>query len=166
MIQSRICQQCGHSFEGGPRAYYCPSCRVERQKITKATYRERKRKGESRSLGSKDKCERCGKEYTVESGLQRFCPDCQPIHTLEYDRETALPFYHQNKDRLNPVRNERRRVGERNCDWCGAVYVVTVGGQLTCSEECKRKLKNKNWNEKYGPRYRQKKKENIQDSRK
>jgi hypothetical protein len=157
MIQDRTCRECSCSFKGGPRAYYCPSYREDRKKQATREYNARKRKGQVRHIGSIDTCERCKKDYTVESGLQRFCPECKPIHTLEYDRETALPFYHENKDRINPVRNDRRRVGERNCDFCGKSYIQT-DRQLTCNDECKRQLKNKKWNETYGPRYAKKKK--------
>jgi predicted DNA-binding transcriptional regulator AlpA len=156
MIQDRTCRECGCSFEGGPRAYYCQTCREERRRRQNTEGKAKARKGLTRKLGSIDTCQRCKNEYTVNSGLQRFCPDCQPQHTLEYDRETSLPFYHEHKERINPVRNERRRVGERNCDWCGNPY-NQVNSQLTCSDECKRQLKNKKWNEKYGPAYEMRK---------
>lgn len=149
MIQDRICGECDRSFNGGPRAYYCPSCRKERQRIQSAEYKQRKRAGNIRPLGSKDTCERCGKSYTVEGSNQRFCSECKPIHYAEYDRATSIDFYHYHKDHINPLRNERRRVGERNCDWCGKTYVQT-NKSLTCgSSDCQRELKNKKWREMY-----------------
>lgn len=161
MMQDRVCrtESCGMTFQGGPRAYYCPSCRTERQRIQGLEYKARARKGLVRKIGSLDKCDRCNKDYTVNAGLQRFCEDCQPIHALEYDRETSLPFYHENKEKINPARNDRRRVGDRKCDFCGNTY-TQVNKQLTCSDNCKRDLKNKKWNEKHGPAYVKKKKEN------
>lgn len=108
-LQDRTCRQCGNTFEGGPRAYYCPTCRAERTRKTYAEYKRRKRQGKTRALGSKDTCERCGKTYTVKGGNQRFCPECQPIHTAEYDRRTSLEFYRKHKDRINPTRNQRRK---------------------------------------------------------
>lgn len=149
MLQQRICQQCGRSFEGGPRAYYCPSCRAERQREQNAEFQRRKRKGNYRPLGSIDKCEQCGKDYVVEGGQQRFCPDCQPIHAKEYDRETAIEFYHNNKDRINPVRNQRRRKGPKTCVICGKEFTTNTRA-ITCSPECRRKDINKKWNERYG----------------
>ena len=163
MIQERLCKECGCSFQGGPRAYYCIICRAERQRIASAKNKALARKGLVRKLGSADTCERCKKAYTVNSGLQRFCPVCRPEHTLEYDRGTSLPFYHDHKDDINPIRNERRRQGMRNCDWCGKEHPISVGAPTTCSDECKRLLKNKKWNEKYGPSYIQRK-ENSKDS--
>lgn len=139
MLQNRTCRECDRSFEGGPRAYYCPSCRNERTRITNAAYRKRKLTGEVRHIGSKDKCERCDKEYTVIAGLQRFCPDCQSIHAIEYDRETALPFYHENKDRINPPRKLNRRKRSDECVICGTKF-DPVNGSNTCSDDCKLKL--------------------------
>lgn len=149
MLQHRICKTCSCSFQGGPRAYYCHSCREERKRVQGAEHKRRKRKGESRPLGSIDKCEKCTKDYIVQSGNQRFCPECQPIHAQEYDRVTGLTYYHVNKDNINPVRNERRRKGLRTCEWCGKEF-ETPTCKLTCSPECTRKLRNKKWNERYG----------------
>lgn len=149
MLQRRICQQCGRSFEGGPRAYYCPSCRIERKRDHDADFQRRKRKGNYRPLGSIDKCEQCGKDYVVEGGQQRFCPDCQPIHAKEYDRETAIEFYHAHKDRINPVRYQRRRKPPKKCAWCGKEF-KTGTRALTCSPECRRKYTSKKHYEKYG----------------
>lgn len=142
MLQQRICQQCGRSFEGGPRAYYCPSCRIERKRYHDADFQRRKRKGNYRPLGSIDKCERCGKEYIVEGGLQRFCKVCRPEHYREHDRETAIEFYHNNKDRINPVRNQRRRKGPKTCVICGKEFTTNTRA-ITCSCECRRKDINK-----------------------
>ncbi|QHZ52293.1 hypothetical protein [Paenibacillus larvae] len=112
-LQDRTCRQCQASFQGGPRAYYCPICRAERTKKTYAEYKRRKRQGKARALGSTDTCERCGKSYVVNAGLQRFCPVCQPIHAAEHDRRTSLEFYREHKDTINPVRNQKRREWRR-----------------------------------------------------
>jgi Zn finger protein HypA/HybF involved in hydrogenase expression len=105
----RTCIDCGESFQGGPRSWRCPSCRIERDHVTTADYRARKRQGAVRSLGSTDICERCGNQYEVKAGLQRFCEDCQRAHALEKDRELGLKYYESKKDEINPARNERRR---------------------------------------------------------
>lgn len=149
MLQQRICKQCNSTFTGGPRAYYCPSCKVKRRREQHAEFRRRKRKGNYRPLGSIDRCEKCDKDYIVESGLQRFCPGCQPIHAKEYDRATSIVFYHDNKERINPARYQRRRKPPKNCAWCGKKF-YTGTRAITCSPECRRKYINKKWNEKYG----------------
>lgn len=155
MIQTRICRTCGRSFQGGPRAYYCPECRVERQRASWRDYKRRKKTGDIRPLGSIDKCERCGKDYTVEGPNQRFCPECQPIHAAEYDRVTALAFYHANKDRINPARYERRRIDPlRACVVCGRPFEHKSTKRITCSEECA-KEHNRRMFKKYWPRIRE-----------
>lgn len=142
MLQNRICKTCDRSFEGGPRAYYCPDCRAIRTKETNNAYQKRKRKGDIRPLGSKDKCVRCDKDYTVVGGLQRFCETCKPVHALEYDRQTSLPFYHEHKERINPVRKIKRRKRGNLCAWCNKEF-DPVNGKTTCSETCRRQYVNK-----------------------
>jgi uncharacterized Zn ribbon protein len=148
MIQDRVCKVCGRSFRGGPRAFYCPECRYTRQRDREAGYRKN---GSKRPLGSIDLCERCSKEYTVVSGLQRFCPECRPIHTTEYDRETSLEFYAEYKDRINQIRNPRRQQGMINCEWCGKEF-ISHNRSRACSPECRRELKNKWWRDMYHKR--------------
>lgn len=55
-ILPRICKECGKSFPGGPRAWYCPDCRRERKKHDKE-FKERKRSGKVIPNGSVIKCE-------------------------------------------------------------------------------------------------------------
>jgi hypothetical protein len=141
-LLTRTCRQCQAFFQGGPRAYYCPSCRAERTRKTCAEHKRRKRQGKTRALGSIDACERCGKSYVVNAGLQRFCPVCQPIHAAEHDRRTSLEFYREHKDRINPPRKLKRRKRSNICAICGNVF-DPINGSTTCSPECKRKLGNK-----------------------
>jgi len=145
MLQNRICKVCDIEFIGGPRAYYCESCREVRRKSSAKEYKTRKKIGMVRQIGSIDICIRCGKEYSVASGQQIFCPHCQKEHNLEHDRITGLKYYHSNKENINPIRNIRRQNGSIKCDWCGKEFISHTKSK-TCSKECQRKLKNHNWN--------------------
>ena len=58
---------------GYPASKYCPDCRVEAERERNRKY---KRNGSARKIGSTDLCEKCGKEYIVTSGLQKYCPEC------------------------------------------------------------------------------------------
>lgn len=138
-IMQRICKQCEISFRGGPRAYYCPSCRYIR---TRERDIIRKRNGALRPLGSIDKCKMCCKEYVVVSGLQEYCPDCQKPHAKEYDRETSIDFYHKNKQRINPVRYPKRQKPPIKCRWCSKEFKPHTRSK-ECSPECKRAYLNK-----------------------
>lgn len=103
MLQHK-CRDCGRQFEGGPRAYYCPNCRS----VRKQGWSKKAKKTIGRKMGSKDYCERCGKQYTVTAPLQRFCDPCKGLHKIEYDRTRKLKYYNDNKSAINPKRNKTR----------------------------------------------------------
>ena len=103
-IKERVCRECGKTFEGGPRAFYCPECRKERQKKTKKEYLERKRAGQTLKIGGKMTCEMCGKETIRNSARQRFCEECAKINIKEVDRKQSLEYYNKNKDKINENR--------------------------------------------------------------
>ncbi|AKG36065.1 hypothetical protein [Paenibacillus durus] len=148
--QFKVCRtpECGEVFIGGPRAFYCPGCREQRKRQQSADYQRRKRKGDVREIGSIDTCERCGKQYVVNSGLQQVCEECRPLHTSEYDRSTGIEHYRANKDRINPARNVKRRKRSDKCVVCGKKF-DPVNGSTTCSGECKRKLMNQHYKDWY-----------------
>lgn len=77
-IRTRVCRTCGAEFPGGPRAWYCPGCRSDRQREQSRDAKRRKAAGKTRAIGSTDTCTICGNAYTVNSGRQRYCPDCAP----------------------------------------------------------------------------------------
>lgn len=147
MITPKTCRQCGATFPGGPRAWYCPNCRAER---IRAADRLRKRLGPARPLGSTDVCPVCGGKYTVIIGNQKYCPACARPAVMAIDRAQGLAYYTANKDEINPARNAKRRVPPKACPECGA---PVTGGRVRCAGECARKHKNRQWMARY---YRQK----------
>ncbi len=149
MIIDRTCTMCGLPFRGGPSALYCPSCKPTASREAERLYRARRKVGGVRPLGSTDACERCGADYVVNASAQRYCNDCQLAHRLEHDAETAAAFYAERKDEINPIRNERRRVGMRSCAWCGKDFNPEGTRRATCSEECAKQHKNRRWREAY-----------------
>lgn len=136
-ILIRECQECGQIFKGGPRSWYCPECREIRAKKSAKAYRERKANGKSRSIGSTDFCKNCGKTYTVNSGLQVYCEECGSRIAKENQAKHKLAEYHMNKDIINPIRNERRRVPPRRCAFCGNDFAAQ-GQKKYCSAECRK----------------------------
>lgn len=136
-ILIRECQECGKAFKGGPRSWYCPECREIRKKESTKAYRERKANGKSRSIGSKDICKNCGELYTVNSGLQIYCEKCGPMIVKGNQAKQKLEEYHLNKDIINPIRNERRRVPPRRCAFCGNDFAAR-GQKKYCSAECRK----------------------------
>ena len=131
-LRPRTCRTCGDIFPGGPRAWYCPDCRAEREKARRRKYRA---SGFSRHLGDIDNCVVCGKEYVVCSGLQKYCPDCAPEAVREIDREQSIRWNREND--YYAKREETPRRGVKICVVCGREIAPGTGtATVTCSPEC------------------------------
>jgi predicted Zn-ribbon and HTH transcriptional regulator len=108
VVKPRTCRECGAVFDGGPRAWYCPACRLARQREADARRRAKGRKAD-RPLGSTDKCVVCGKEYVVNSARQKYCPECAYDAVREVDRPASRAWNREHKDTYYPAKNEKRR---------------------------------------------------------
>lgn len=143
IYDNRICRTCGCSISGGPRAWYCPSCRQERQRASDAEYKRRVAAGTTRKLGNYDKCVVCGKEYIINGGNQKYCRDCAPPAYAETDRVLSLDYYHNNSEDINASRNPRRRVppegNPRECTICGATFTTRSRATICGAPECRKK---------------------------
>lgn len=106
IYNNRVCMDCGKTFSGGPRSWRCPECRKIRDKQTTKEYRERAKLGKSRKIGNTYKCEHCGGEYILKSGLQKYCEKCQPIMHSELDNRQGTEYYYKNY--TNPEGKARR----------------------------------------------------------
>lgn len=138
VIRPRTCRQCGASFQGGPRAWYCPDCRDERRR---ARDREYKRIGKpARPIGSTDLCARCGREYTVNGGRQMYCPDCAKTAVREKERLRKITYWEENRGKYAAQKKESAK-GNKVCVVCGKPFSGR-GPSVTCSEECARAHKS------------------------
>ncbi len=131
----RECRICGAAFKGGPRAWFCPACSAIRKKEQKKIYNQRAKDHTTRQIGSFDTCANCGEKYVVASGIQKYCEKCAPEMLKEIDRKQSLSYYYENKEEINPRRNERRRVPARRCAICGKDFEA-IGQKKYCSKEC------------------------------
>lgn len=135
VVKDRICRQCGRSFSGGPRAWYCPECRYVRRKASAERYRAKGRKAD-RPLGSIDRCVVCGKDYTVKSARQKYCPDCAYDAVRAVDRPESRRWLAEHKGDYYPARNDKRRA-RRYCIVCGRIITAKTC-TVTCeSKDCK-----------------------------
>lgn len=107
VVKTRICRQCGASFEGGPRAWYCPDCRAIRRKESAARRRAKGLKAD-RPLGSIDYCTRCGGQYVVKNARQKYCPECAHDALREIDRQASREWNQSHKDTYYPAKNAKR----------------------------------------------------------
>nr|DAE41133.1 MAG TPA: Thaumarchaeal output domain 1 [Caudoviricetes sp.] len=140
-IRPRVCRQCGTTFDGGPRAWYCPTCRAERQRIRNAAQRKT---GARRPLGSIDHCVVCGKEYVVEGGLQKYCKDCAPEAIRAVDREQSKKWAKENG--YYEARRAQGQNGIKICVICGGI-IPPGSCSVTCSPECHRQRLRLSWAE-------------------
>lgn len=131
VIKPRVCRQCGAVFSGGPRAWYCPDCRAERRR---ASDHRCHANGTVRPIGSTDKCEICGAEYTVRSSRHRYCDGCAADAVKKIDAAAAIAYYAANRDAINARRAELRK-DRKVCVICGAVFDSDLP-TVTCSADC------------------------------
>lgn len=138
-LGTRVCKACGEVFVGGPRAWYCPNCRSERKRAQMAAY---KRNGAVRPLGSVDRCEVCGCEYTVTGGLQRYCQGCAKDAVKKIDRQQSKEWNVAHDYYRTQTLERQKTVAEIPCKICGKLFIPSNGSK-TCSHECREKLARK-----------------------
>ena len=56
-----------------------------------------------------DICEACGKPYIVQSGLQKYCPECAKTVVPETVREHKREYMAEHSEELNAARGEKRK---------------------------------------------------------
>lgn len=135
VIRDRVCQTCGVTFPGGPRAWYCPACREERRRQHDREQKQRQREGRVRSVGSVAYCERCGQPYTVNGGLQRYCPECAPVALKAAANAISRAW---NAEHTTPEQRRAERHGQAAaiaCKVCGRPF-IPANAALTCSKAC------------------------------
>lgn len=131
VVQDRQCRQCGAVFPGGPRAWYCPNCRKDRQREQQ---RKHDRNGSARLLGSTDLCIRCGSAYTVASGRQKYCPACAAVAVSETVRAHKRQYAAERSAQIAEYKAEMSS-NRHVCIVCGSVYDSDVPN-VTCSQAC------------------------------
>ena len=135
VLRDRTCRACGKVFVGGPRAWFCPECRAERRRQHEREARQRKKAGMSRLIGSQDICEKCGKPYTVNGGLQRFCRVCAPVAIHKKALELTKAWNAANTTPEDRRELRKAHAAQIACVICGKLFVPDTG-TMTCSPEC------------------------------
>lgn len=130
------CSECGIEFVGGIASKYCPDCRLI--KANEASAKSKKNKNR-RKIGSLDRCKRCGAEYTVKSGKQKYCSECAEIALAEHNREVSKRKYHENN--LYEKQAEQKKALKQDstiCPACGKQFTPNRINQIYCSSECRK----------------------------
>lgn len=132
VYREHICTECSATFLGYPRSRYCPRCSAARRTEADKRY---KKSGPNRPLGSTDICVVCGKEYTVESGRQRYCKACAKEQYRKHDAAAGRKWNAEHKDTLYPDKNSKR-APIRYCVVCGN-QITSKTPTITCDNpEC------------------------------
>lgn len=109
----KICQMCGNEFEtNSNRAMYCSDCRNKRQVEKNNAYKQRRREGLTREIGSTQLCPVCGKEFILKTGSQKCCDECRHKQTNAVKSKVNNRYTKAHYDRLSIVlpKGERERV--------------------------------------------------------
>lgn len=109
---TRKCEMCGMEFQSNSnRAKYCIYCRDKAQVERNRAYAEKKKSGTSVPIGSEQICPICKKPYTVTSGSQKCCTECNS----KQKRKKTPPNTDYLKDhydyiRMNVPKGEREKI--------------------------------------------------------
>ena len=141
VLRDRVCVTCGRVFPGYPKAKYCPECRIEARRKADRECRQRKAAGTVRPIGSVDRCANCGKEYVVNSGLQRYCPECAEV-VVPQNISAHKAERRQNDPSIEQKRSARRKQKISACVVCGQPFPPEASRKNTCSDACRTILHN------------------------
>ena len=124
-LAPRTCRQCGRTFIGGPRAWYCPDCRKERKKKQDWEYGQRRRAGKCMVMGkTRGRCEVCGAEFVYGSARQKYCPSCAREACAAVDREQGRGWLkravEKHGQRYVDELKAAKRLNRTSCVDCGA----------------------------------------------
>lgn len=137
MVHTFACPDCGKIVTRPTKCTRCEECQDAANRLHNAIYR---RSGARRPLGSTDKCARCGKEYIVFGGKQKYCPACKESATAEAIREQrrAAMTEKRNDAVAGSIIRERKRVVPKDkiCKYCKKTFSCIGNGEY-CSEECR-----------------------------
>lgn len=129
--RKKVCARCGVEFIGYPRSKYCVACAP----IVDAEHqRNFRRNGPARPIGSIDICENCGKEYVVNSGRQKYCPECAKVVVKENIKAQKREWNRQHQEEIKKKRAEMKK-DRRVCIICGKTFSSPTP-TVTCSPEC------------------------------
>ena len=135
------CPDCGRTVHVHIKSKRCAECQAAADRQHNTEYRQRRRAGHSRPLGSYDLCERCGQRYIVESGMQRYCKACAPIAIAENDRAAARAWnrtaYSDPQKRADKNSGRRRPAPPSAvCPVCGRSFTPGSARSVYCSAAC------------------------------
>lgn len=155
MNKYNICAECNKQFSGRRKKYCSKECSDE---VRRRKNRERMRKVNPPKPDVTIICEWCGELHTVPSRTAhqaRFCSnECKdtwwsrvafehkPIEERNAERRKQKII---RRKRLVKERKEAylKRLTIKECEWCNDSFKTDIRSQVTCSDKCRRKRRNR-----------------------
>lgn len=141
MMRRKVCMDCGVEFVGYPISKRCPDCAKKANNESVKKSKIAQRAGTARKIGNAYPCAMCGKEYTLVSANQKYCPDCRDAAYKEVDRACTKRWRSQegNMDKIYASRH-RARV----CVICGKP-ITSKHATVTCGNPECIKARRREW---------------------
>ena len=99
---THVCEICGTEFQSpSNRAKYCVYCRDKAQVLRNKAYKEKKAAGLSVKVGSEQICPICNKPYTVVTGSQKCCKECQKKQENKRKTSSNKRYTTENYDKIS-----------------------------------------------------------------
>lgn len=166
-----ICPDCGREVRVHIKSKRCPECQAEADRRHNLECQQRRRLGKTRPIGSTDICQRCGKPYTVWSGLQKYCEECREEACREVDHAMSRDWNRRARA-TDPTYAQRTAEGKRRpapeprqCAVCGKTFTPSSLRVICCSPECT-KARHAQMTDEYVTGHRERVNQQIRDRRK
>lgn len=138
MMWHTTCISCGAEIYRPIKCVRCKDCQDAYDRRRDA---EIKSTGPRRQLGSIDLCQRCGAEYTVESGMQKYCKACSASATRDSIRAHKRAYAAERRadpDQAEAIRQAKRILpSQRTCKRCGKAFEARTRADY-CSDVCRK----------------------------
>lgn len=148
VYRDKACVDCGRVVRMHIKSKRCKACQEVADKIHNAEHRRAKTRGHTRAIGATSTCTVCGELYTVNSGMQKYCPACAPAATKAADSRATLAWIqaaYEADPQRREAKNAKRRTNwadaPRKCEVCGALFLPPTPTRKTCGETCQKQHK-------------------------
>lgn len=137
------CSDCGKLIYRPIKCIRCEACQLA---INQERHKEYQRAKPARPLGSTDICTICGKPYIVESGLQKYCPNCREAATrasIARKKNAYMAEKRKDPEAAAQMREAKQAaLSPSLCATCGKPFISKFGA-IYCCEACREVGKRK-----------------------
>ena len=136
LYREKVCPDCGVRFVAHIKSYRCKACQAAADTRADVKAKQRKAEGKIRLLGSTDNCQRCGKPYIVESGMQKYCLDCRAAADRDHHAKRMREINARPETKAARANRRKAEPEARTCCVCGKTFRAAHFA-LTCGPDCR-----------------------------